>query len=73
MAIKILVPGTDERPTYTRTCPECGCKFEYQYIDTQDSGWNGGYRAVLCPHCKYPVAHLIAGGGIDINKPEREM
>jgi hypothetical protein len=72
MAINIISPGQDERPVYTRTCPECKCKFEYQYSDTQDSGWLGGFRAVLCPHCGYPVAHLVAGGGADINHPISE-
>lgn len=59
-------------PTYTRTCPECGCKFTYQYRDCIDANIYGGYSAVLCPDCRYPVAHLTAGGGADINHPAEE-
>lgn len=62
----------DETPTYTRTCPECGCKFTYQFCDCIDANIYGGYSAVLCPECHYPVAHLVAGGGDDINHPKME-
>lgn len=70
MSITILTEGNiNNAPTYTRTCPECGCKFTYKYADTQDSGWLGGFRTVLCPTCGYLVAHLVAGGSSDINHP----
>lgn len=30
MAIETITPGnTEELKKYTRTCPECGCKFTY--------------------------------------------
>jgi len=70
--IEVQTPGNlENRPTYTRKCPECGCVFTYQYPDTEDSGWLGGYRFIKCPTpgCGYPVAHLVAGGGDDINHP----
>lgn len=69
MAITIIEKGTKETPTYTRTCPECGCKFQYNYEDTILSNWLGGIQAVKCPQCNYLVAHLNAGGGQDINHP----
>lgn len=71
MAIKVITPGNlSKAPTYTRTCPECGCVFEYKFSDTFESGWRGGYTAVTCPTCGYAVAHLVAGGGDDINHPK---
>lgn len=70
MAVKIIEKGTKETPVYRRTCPECGCVFEYNYSDTIRSGWSGGYQEVKCPQCGYPVAHLNAGGGEDINHPK---
>lgn len=69
MAIEVISKGTKTPPTYTRTCPECGCKFSYVYKDTIGCNWLGGYQAVICPQCDYPVAHLVAGGGSDINHP----
>lgn len=72
MAVTIITKGTKETPVYTRTCPECGCKFSYNYKDTVLSGWNGGYVAIHCPQCGYPVAHIVAGGGADINHPMEE-
>lgn len=77
MAKKIITPPREDwkknRTIYTRTCPECGTKFSYDWTDTIQSNWTGGYVAVLCPTCQYPVAHIIGGGGADINKPEIEM
>jgi hypothetical protein len=70
MAVTIVEKGTKETPLYTRNCPECGCKFTYNYVDTQDSNWLGGFRMIKCPQCSYPVAHLTAGGGDDINHPK---
>ena len=70
--VTIIEKGTKEAPTYTRTCPECGCKFTYNWSDTQQTGWGGGYQMIKCPQCGYPVAHLVAGGGEDINHPKLE-
>ena len=76
MAIKILTPPEKDwkknRPKYIRTCPECKTKFEYTYEDCTESNWRGGYVAVLCPTCGYSVAHIVAGGGSDINHPQIE-
>lgn len=73
MAITIIEKGDPANaPTYTRTCPECKTKFSYKYDDTIDTNWLGGCRVVLCPVCGYRVAHLIAGGGDDINHPKAE-
>lgn len=73
MAIEIITQPDKEplnlRPTYTRKCPECGCEFTYKYKDCIESNWRGGYVVVLCPICKYPIAHIVAGGGNDINHP----
>jgi len=71
MAIKILTPGDPNRkPTYKRTCPECGCVFEYQYEDTRLNNYSGGYVEIACPCCSYPIAHCVAGSGEDINHPK---
>lgn len=70
MAVTIIEPGTKEAPIYTRTCPECGCKFTYQWPDVVDCGWSGGYKMVQCPQCKYPVAHI--NNGAEINHPKLE-
>lgn len=68
MAINIIKEGNKEKkPIYKRTCPECGCVFEYDINDTQEVGWRGGFIGVACPCCKYMVAHIINGG--DNNHP----
>lgn len=70
MAVTIIEKGDiNKAPTYIRTCPECGTVFSYQYVDTQYDNFLGGYKSIDCPVCKYPVAHLTAGGGADINHP----
>lgn len=71
MAIRILTPGDPSRkPIYKRTCPECGCVFEYQYEDTRLNNYSGGYVEIKCPCCSYPIAHSVAGSGDDINHPK---
>jgi hypothetical protein len=77
MAVKIISqptrPNPEDRPVYTRTCPECGCKFTYQFEDCQENNYRGGYVEIRCPFCGYKVAHIIGGAGEDVNKPVKEM
>lgn len=48
MAIKIIEKGKIEK--FTKTCPNCGCKFEYEQGDTY-----GTY--VICPCCGKHLHH----------------
>ena len=69
MAIETITPGnTEELKKYTRTCPECGCKFTYNWKDTFQYSCCDGYMAVWCPTCNYPVAHVM-GGSSQVNNP----
>lgn len=49
MAIKIIEKGKIEK--FTKTCPNCGCKFEYEQGDVK----NGTY--VICPCCGKHLPH----------------
>lgn len=77
MAVKILSgptrPELSQRPKYIRTCPECGCRFEYQFKDCQENNYRGGYISIACPCCGYQVVHSVAGSNEDVNHPVEEM
>lgn len=62
MAIKIIEKGKIEK--FTKTCPNCGCKFEYEQGDVK----NGTY--VICPCCGKYLSHngYIAYYNNTINK-----
>lgn len=49
MAIKIIEKGKIEK--FTKICPNCGCKFEYEQGDVK----NGTY--VICPCCGKHLRH----------------
>lgn len=49
MAIKIIEKGKIEK--FTKTCPNCGCKFEYEQGDVK----YGTY--VICPCCGKHLPH----------------
>lgn len=62
MAIKIIKQGQIER--FTKTCPNCGCEFEYEQEDVKvDSSvclasYPGQYGTyVICPCCGKHLDH----------------
>ena len=62
MAIKILKHGKKQK--FTKTCPDCGCEFEYEIEDLKTdysiclTSYPGRYnRYVLCPECGFKIIH----------------
>lgn len=50
MAIKIIKEGKTGK--FTKTCPNCGCKFEYEQGDVK---YYGTY--IICPCCGKHLSH----------------
>ena len=64
MAIKVIKHG--EKPKFKKTCPNCGCVFEYEVEDLQIepnwslNSWNypaHKKRVVICPDCGEKIYH----------------
>ena len=62
MAIKIIKHG--EKKKFTKTCPDCGCEFEFETEDLKTdyefclTSYPGQYRRyVLCPECGKKLYH----------------
>ena len=64
MAIKVIKHG--QKPKFKKTCPNCGCVFEYEYEDLQvDFDWylhSYTYpprkrRNIICPDCGEKIYH----------------
>ena len=66
MAIKVIKHG--EKPKFKKTCPNCGCEFEYEMEDLQtESNWSltslsytyppRKRRIVICPDCGERLYH----------------
>jgi len=64
MAIKIIKHG--QKPKFNKTCPNCGCEFEYEMEDLQvESNWSltscsyptRRRRVVICPECGEKLYH----------------
>ena len=62
MAIKVIKEGKPVK--FTKTCPDCGCEFEYEQEDVNVdysvflTSYPGKYNTyVICPCCKKHLHH----------------
>lgn len=60
--IKVIKHGN--KPKFTKTCPHCGCEFEYEVEDLKTdysmclTSYPGQYhRYILCPDCGERIEH----------------
>ena len=60
--IKVIKHG--KKPKFTKTCPHCGCEFEYEIEDLKTdyniclTSYPGQYRRyILCPDCGERIEH----------------
>lgn len=68
MAIKIIKEG--KKTSFRKTCPDCGCEFEYDATDLQTdysiclTTYPGQYNTyVVCPCCGRHIHHGTAIAG----------